>query len=170
MCVLMVSVCIVYLVPNTYRQTVHRTVTSATTLLQTWTRILSQTEHNQRLILNPGWNGASQDLADIETEALQQQQAAKRRELEEQARREAAQRKAEEEERRRVAAEVGKGTRGRGSTRGRVSSTASSSTRGSGYVGVGGQGGRGAMRGSSSSRAGSGIGRGLRGSRGRGLS
>ncbi|KAK1058350.1 hypothetical protein LTR74_013468 [Friedmanniomyces endolithicus] len=92
--------------------TVQRTVESASTLLGTWTRILNQTEHNQRLILNPNWQGATQDLDDAENEDLRKQQDAERRVLEEQRRKEEAQRKAEEEERRRaVAAPTG----GRGS-------------------------------------------------------
>ncbi|WPG99361.1 DASH complex subunit duo1-like protein [Acrodontium crateriforme] len=139
--------------------TVHQTVNNASTLLATWTRILSQTEHNQRLILNPNWHGATQDLDDLENEEARRQQAAERRALEEQIRREEALRKAEEEERRKAAAPAvsGRGSRGTRGTRG--------STRG--YIGVGGQTGRG--RGVPSSR-GSGIGRGTaaRG-RGRGL-
>ncbi|KAJ5808211.1 hypothetical protein N7474_009480 [Penicillium riverlandense] len=99
-------------------ETVSKTVTSASTLLNTWTRILSQTEHNQRLLLNPNWQGATQDVADIENEAIQRQQAAERREQALQQQREAAARKAEEEGRRRIA--TGKT---RGTTRGRVRST-----------------------------------------------
>ncbi|OQD76205.1 hypothetical protein PENDEC_c005G06725 [Penicillium decumbens] len=83
-------------------ETVSNTVTSASTLLNTWTRILSQTEHNQRLILNPNWQGATHDVADIENEAIQRQQAAERREQALQQQREAAARKAEEAERRRA--------------------------------------------------------------------
>ncbi|KDE80469.1 hypothetical protein AO1008_06643 [Aspergillus oryzae 100-8] len=77
--------------------TVSRTVDSASTLLNTWTRILSQTEHNQRLILNPNWQGAVQDVADLENEERLKQQAAER--------------PAEEEKRRTQAA--ARGTRGR---------------------------------------------------------
>ncbi|KAN0083422.1 DASH complex subunit Duo1 domain containing protein [Elaphomyces granulatus] len=116
-------------------ETVSRTVNSASTLLNTWTRILSQTEHNQRLILNPKWQGATQDIADMENEAIQKQQAAERRELEMQQRREAAAKKAEEEKRRAEAAAAG--IRGsRGTNRGRVrtghgrSSSTSFSSRG----------------------------------------
>src|SRR5699024_4026361 len=100
-------------------QAVSRTVDSASTLLNTWTRILSQTEHNQRLILNPNWQGATQDVADIENEAILRQQAAERREQELHQQRQAAARKAEAEERRRA-----QGTRGttRGATRGKVRS------------------------------------------------
>ncbi|KAF2761328.1 hypothetical protein EJ05DRAFT_497880 [Pseudovirgaria hyperparasitica] len=145
--------------------TVNKTVTSASTLLQTWTRILSQTEHNQRLILNPTWHGATQDLQDIESEAVEKQQAAERRQVEEQMRKEAAVRKAEDDERKKAAATMTRGT-GRGRvTRGRASSTTAP---GRTYTGVGGQGGRGlsrtnSTRGSSSSS--SGIGRGVRGTR-----
>ncbi|KAL8995292.1 MAG: hypothetical protein Q9169_004936 [Polycauliona sp. 2 TL-2023] len=82
--------------------TVSRTVNDASTLLNTWTRILSQTEHNQRLILDPSWHGATQDLADTENESLLKQQEKERSELEELQRREARARKAEEEEKRRL--------------------------------------------------------------------
>ncbi|OGM39254.1 hypothetical protein ABOM_012065 [Aspergillus bombycis] len=92
--------------------TVSRTVDSASTLLNTWTRILSQTEHNQRLILNPNWQGAVQDVADLENEERLKQQAAERRERELQEQREAAARRAEEEEKRRTQA-AARGTRGR---------------------------------------------------------
>lgn len=148
------------------RQTVSRTVNNASTLLQTWTRILSQTEHNQRLILNPQWQGATQDLVDIQEEEVQRQQAAERRAAEEQARREAAARKLEEE-RRRAETVNNPGTRGRGRGSARARGT---STSGVNHVGVGGQTGRGGLHrsGSTNNRAGSGIGRGLRG-RARGL-
>ncbi|KAL1305571.1 hypothetical protein AAFC00_007177 [Neodothiora populina] len=147
---------------------VNSTVQSASTLLNTWTRILSQTEHNQRLILNPNWHGATQDLEDVENEAAMRQQAAERRAAEEQARRDAAARRAEEEERRRtVAPTTTRGTRGRvrGTTTSRPTSAATSNAT-PGYVGVGGQGGRGRA----SARAARGIGRGTRGTRGRGTS
>jgi hypothetical protein len=144
-------------------------VTSASTLLNTWIRILSQTEHNQRLLLNHNWQGAAQDIQDLENEAILKQQAAERRQVEEQQRREMAARKAEEEERRRVegcTVRGSKGTRGRGRGVSRGGTSASSS----GYVGVGGQGGtRGTGRGGSvAGRAGSGIGRGTGSIRGRG--
>ncbi|CAI4219886.1 unnamed protein product [Parascedosporium putredinis] len=83
--------------------TVSGTVSNASALLNTWTRILSQTEHNQRLVLNPSWKGSTQDILDIEAEAIQKQQAAERRALEVERRREEAKRRAEEEERRRQA-------------------------------------------------------------------
>ncbi|KAL6236914.1 DASH complex subunit Duo1-domain-containing protein [Aspergillus navahoensis] len=92
-------------------ETVSRTVNSASTLLNTWTRILSQTEHNQRVILNPNWQGASQDVADLENEELLRQQAAERRERELQQQREAAARKAEEDERKRAQSTNTRGTR-----------------------------------------------------------
>ncbi|EMR71097.1 putative dash complex subunit duo1 protein [Eutypa lata UCREL1] len=80
--------------------TVSNTVNTASTLLNTWTCILSQTEHNQRLILNPTWKGATQDLADVENEALQRQQQAERRAAEEERRRAEARRRHEEEQQR----------------------------------------------------------------------
>lgn len=144
-------------------ETVHRTVNSASTLLATWTRILSQTEHNQRLILNPNWHGATQDVEDMENETIIRQQEAERRAAEEQRRREEAQRRAEEEERRKAAG-TPTSSRGTGRGRGRGVSGTSSSTRN--YVGVGGQTGRG--RGANPTRSGSGIGRGVSATRGRG--
>ena len=104
-------------------QTVSRTVDSASTLLNTWTRILSQTEHNQRLILDPTWQGTSQDIIDMESETAARQQAAERRKQELQQQREEAVRKAEEAERRRGQS-TSTSSRGRiGTTRGRVRST-----------------------------------------------
>lgn len=150
-------------------ETVDRTVNNASALLATWTRILSQTEHNQRLILNPNWQGAAQDIEDIENEDLRRQHDAERRAAEEQRRREEVQRRAEEEERRKAAAATVPGTRGSGKVRGLRG--ANSSTRG--HVGVGGQPGRGrgtAVGTSSSTRGGSSIGRaGSTRGRGRGL-
>ncbi|KAL4928409.1 DASH complex subunit Duo1-domain-containing protein [Aspergillus undulatus] len=92
-------------------ETVSRTVNNASTLLNTWTRILSQTEHNQRVILNPQWQGATQDAADLENEEFLRQQAAERRERELQEQREAAARKAEETERKRAQSTGTRGTR-----------------------------------------------------------
>ncbi|KAL0934282.1 DASH complex subunit Duo1 [Colletotrichum truncatum] len=114
--------------------TVSSTVSNASTLLNTWTRILSQTEHNQRLILNPNWRGASQDLVEVEAEALHKQQQAERRAAEEERRREAVRRKREEEEeeRQRQAA-VSSAPRSRGISRGRVRGTSTASTRGHSY-------------------------------------
>ncbi|KAK5131096.1 hypothetical protein LTR08_001314 [Meristemomyces frigidus] len=139
--------------------TVQRTVENASTLLATWTRILSQTEHNQRLILNPNWHGATQDVEDMEGEDIRRQHEAERRVVEEQRRREEAQRRAEDEERRRVVAAPS----GRGGSKTTGVRGASSSSRG--YVGVGGQAGRG--RGTVGTR-GSGIGRGTSATRGKG--
>ncbi|KAL9583975.1 MAG: hypothetical protein Q9212_002397 [Teloschistes hypoglaucus] len=98
--------------------------------MDTWTRILSQTEHNQRLILDPSWRGASQDLADMENESLLKQQEKERRDLEEAQRREARARRAEEDERRK-AENTGTKTprggrnRGRGTSRGAAASQSS---------------------------------------------
>ena len=145
-------------------ETVSATVNNASTLLTTWTHILSQTEHNQRMILNPNWQGASQDIADRENDEVLRRQEQERREAEEERR--ARQREAErEEEERRRTIEASKGPKGRG---GKV--IGNRSTRGRGYVGVGGQGGvRGTARGGTTvSRSGSGVGRGFNSSRGRG--
>ncbi|THX45644.1 hypothetical protein D6D06_10404 [Aureobasidium pullulans] len=144
---------------------VNRTVHSASTLLDTWTRILSQTEHNQRLLLNPNWQGATQDIQDMENESFVRQQQAERRAAEDQARREATQRRAEEEERKKAApppATRGSRLRGRvGTASSRLTAQPSStSSTSSGYVGVGGQGGRGRGVPRAGSSIGSGIGRG----------
>ncbi|KAI9892411.1 MAG: hypothetical protein M1814_001614 [Vezdaea aestivalis] len=155
-------------------ETVSSTITSASALLNTWIRILSQTEHNQRLLLNPDWHGASQDLADLESESTLKQQAAERREIEERMRAEAATRRAEDERKKAERDSTATGaTRGRGRTRSRAGSGAASATAGSTstssrYVGVGGQGGRrgsttvprGGMVGSGVGRTASGISRG----------
>ena len=148
---------------KTNMETVSATVQNASTLLTTWTRILSQTEHNQRLILNPAWQGASQDVADVENEEALRQQEKERREAEEERR--ARQREAEkEEEERRKTIESSKITKGRGRVMAR------GTTRPRGYVGVGGQGGlRGTARsGGIVGRTDSGIGRGFTESKGRG--
>ncbi|KAK8069322.1 hypothetical protein PG994_005938 [Apiospora phragmitis] len=91
--------------------TVSQTVNTASTLLNTWTRILSQTEHNQRLLLNPTWKGATQDLVELENEAAQKQAAAERRAAEEERRQIEAARRREEAEQQRAA---GTPARGRG--------------------------------------------------------
>ncbi|KAM0426751.1 hypothetical protein ACHAPT_008067 [Fusarium lateritium] len=125
--------------------TVSKTVNNASVLLNTWTRILSQTEHNQRLILDPGWKGATEDIAEQEAEAIQRQQAAERRALEEEQRREELRRRREEEERQRLAAPApGRGTRGvrGGRVRGRAArgssySESSTSSRGTSNIGRG---------------------------------
>jgi hypothetical protein len=154
-------------VSNQLIQTVSRTVTSASTLLNTWIRILSQTEHNQRLILNPNWQGASADVADMENEMVLKAQAAERRAAEEERRREEARRRAEDEERQRQAGTAvrgARGTRGRGRGTGRGSSLS-----GSGYVAGGGSSRlSGGSRGPQTGRTGTSIGRGLGGTRGRG--
>jgi hypothetical protein len=142
--------------------TVHRTVNNASALLATWTRILSQTEHNQRLILNPTWQGASQDVQDEENDEARRQAEAERRTYDEQRRRDEAERKREEVERKRVAAAAApaRGVSRTRSTRGGAAGA------GRGYVGVGGQTGRG--RGTTGGTRGSGIGRGTSATRGRG--
>ncbi|PQE25894.1 dash complex subunit duo1 protein [Rutstroemia sp. NJR-2017a BBW] len=144
--------------------TVSRTVTSASTLLNTWTRILSQTEHNQRLILNPNWRGASQDIIDMENETVLKVQAAERRAAEEERRREDARRRAEDEERQRQAGTATRGTRGgRGRGRGGLARTGSVNSSGYGQSSIG----RGGSTGPG--RTGSGIGRGIPRGRARGV-
>ncbi|KAM0795026.1 DASH complex subunit Duo1-domain-containing protein [Usnea florida] len=148
-------------------ETVSATVSNASNLLTTWTRILSQTEHNQRLILNPQWQGASQDVADGENELLLRRQEKERREAEEARREESRARDRDEAERRRMTeGPTTKGPRGRGRGGGRGVGRAG----GNEYVGVGGQGGvRGTARagGTVAGRTGSGIGRGIGTGRGR---
>jgi DASH complex subunit Duo1 len=143
-------------------KTVSNTVNSASTLLQTWTRILSQSEHNQRLILNPRWQGASQDLADAENENARRQQEAQRRQVEEQRRREAAARKIEEDERLKAvsAARGSKGSRGHARVGSRTTSGPSGTANTSGYGRLGAAGTR---PGSSTGRGGSSVGRGRAG-------
>lgn len=113
-----------------WQQTVSRTVQSASQLLTTWTRILSQTEHHQRLVLDPSWQGATHDIAELEAEALARQREAERREQELRQRREEAARKAAEEQERKTAqagAVTGSSRFARGTTsvrsRGRVGTT-----------------------------------------------
>ena len=148
-------------------ETVSATVSNSSNLLTTWTRILSQTEHNQRLILNPRWQGASQDIADGENEVLLRRQEKERREAEEARREEARVREKEEEERRRMTEGANtKGPRGRGRGLGRGVGRAGAN----GYVGVGGQGGVGGTAragGTTPGRARNGIGRGIGSGRGR---
>lgn len=133
---------------------------NASTLLNTWMRILSQTEHNQRLVLNPSWRGATQDLSDVENERLQRRQEKERRLAEEVQKREAAMRKAAEDEKKRD--EIASGRRSRGIV---------SRGRGTGSTTTGGQSVRGIRRGGGiiSGRGSSGNGRGFS-SRSRGAS
>jgi hypothetical protein len=128
---------------------------------------LSQTEHNQRLILNPNWNGASQDIADMENETVLKAQAAQRRAAEEERRREAVRQRADDEERQRQASTVTRGVRGtRGRGRG-VGRAASSGYGSSGYTAAG-PSSIGGVRGiSQTTRTSSGIGRGTGSVRGR---
>ncbi|KAM3544746.1 hypothetical protein ARSEF1564_002336 [Beauveria bassiana] len=100
---------------------VTQTVNNASSLLNSWTRILSQTEHNQRLILDPRWKGTTEDLAEQEAEALQRQQEAERRAREEEQRREELRRRREEEETKRRLAPGSRSIRAPASSRGSVS-------------------------------------------------
>ena len=151
-------------------EAVSATVSNASTLLSTWTRILSQTEHNQRLILNPQWQGASQDIADGENEEILKRQEQERKEVEEIRRAEAREREREEQERRRMTeGSITKGPRGTGRGRGTSRGMSRPGPAGGGYVGVGGQGGvRGTSgRGPSLSGRGTAPGRGPARGRGR---
>lgn len=141
--------------------TMQTNMTAAKSLLKTWTRILSQAEHNQRLILNPEWPGATQDLHDIETEDAKRQEEAQQKIEAEARRREEAQRKLESDARRREDSERSRG-RGLGRTRSTRGSVLGSgaSTRGAAQ----GTSGRGTAN---TRRATSGIARGVPG-RGRG--
>jgi len=144
---------------------VSTTVASASTLLNTWTRILSQTEHNQRLILDPAWQGASRDVADAENDAVMRRQAAERRAAEELRRREEARARAEDEERQRQAGTAMRGVRG---SRARGRGVGRGASSGYGGVGQGTAAGLGLGRGASQvGRGGSGIGRGIPSTRGR---
>lgn len=138
-------------------QVVAKTVANASTLLNTWTRILSQTEHNQRLALHPGWKGVTEDLAEQEAEASEKQRAAERRATEEEQRREELRRRREEEETaRRLAPSSSRGTRGLRRTRslGRIATR-------SGTTGSGSRLPEPPTSSSSRSRGTSGIGRGI---------
>jgi hypothetical protein len=138
-------------------------VNNASTLLNTWTRILSQTEHNQRLILHPRWKGATEDLAEQEAEALRKQQAEEKKAAEEEQRREEIrQRREEEEERRRLGSSSTRGPRGISSLRGtRSRARAGTTSRGGTSSSYPSDGTTTTSRGSSK------IGRGLGTSRGR---
>lgn len=129
--------------------------------------MLSQTEHNQRLILNPNWRGASQDIADMENEQVLKAQAAERRAAEEERRREAARQRAEDEERQRQAGTPARGTKG-GRPRARGGSSRTGSVSSSGY-GRGSSTGTGTGTGTRTRRGGSAIGRGIPRGRARGV-
>lgn len=143
--------------------TVFKTVNNASVLLSSWTRILSQTEHNQRLILDPSWKGATEDVAEQEAEALKKQLAAERQAAEEEQRREEVRRRREEEEERRRLAPAAstRGSRGvaRG-TRARGRATARGSSASSSYLSESSTSGLPSSRGTSKIGRGFGIGRG----------
>lgn len=114
-------------------QTVSSTVNSANTLLNLWVRILSQTEHTQRLLLSGHWEGGNKDLNGIEQEALAKAQEAERRKEEERARA-----VARERERERVAAAREAADNRPSSRSGRGTSSIYGSGRGKVGVGAGG--------------------------------
>jgi hypothetical protein len=122
-------------------------------------------------MLDPEWNGASQDIADIEAESLERQRAAERRETEQEEKKRTAARKAEEEERRKAEAvpKPAKAGTSRGTSRsGSAARGSNASTPSTSHVQIGG--GTTKRGASSTRRTTSGIGRGAaRGStRGRG--
>ncbi|PHH59814.1 hypothetical protein CDD81_2553 [Ophiocordyceps australis] len=148
-------------------EVVSQTVRNASTLLDTWSRILSQTEHNQRLLLHPGWQGATEDLAEQEAEELERQRAAERKAAQEEERREELRRRRQEEEDGRLlgASASSRGARGASRTRGTTSrgATRSRTTTSSryGYTGArsraaasSGRGASGTSRGEVASRRG----------------
>ncbi|KAM0522399.1 hypothetical protein ACHAPE_001988 [Trichoderma viride] len=146
-------------------ESVSKTVLNASTLLNTWTRILSQTEHNQRLILDPAWKGATDDLVEIEAEALRKQQAEARKVAEEEERKEDLRRRREEDEQRRKLPASASARGARGAPSGRRARGARGRTRiatGSSRIATRSRysSSNNALA-SSSSRGASGIGRGL---------
>ncbi|PSR97406.1 DASH complex subunit Duo1-domain-containing protein [Coniella lustricola] len=138
---------------------VSQTVNNASSLLNTWTRILSQTEHNQRLILNKDWNGSSRDLEAIEEQKLAAQLAAQRKAEEDDRRRDLVRLRSEEQERARLAGTLAP-TRGRGRGQGVTGSRRARGTRGRGLTRSGAAAANSSAV-SSASRAGSQIGRGF---------
>jgi hypothetical protein len=102
--------------------------------------------------LNPSWQGATQDIADIENESILRQQAAERREIEEKRRREALARKVEEEERKKAEVTSVKGSRGTRRGRARALGRTTLTTP---HIGIGG--GQAEVRGAIRSSASRGI-------------
>ena len=112
--------------------TLQTTIGASSTLLDTWTRILSQTEHNARLISDPSWEGASEDLVLAERE----------RDEEERRTREAEQRADMERERKEREKAVSAASSGKGeATRKGVFRGAVRGTSGRGRSAVGRRGG-----------------------------
>ncbi|KAL8796560.1 MAG: hypothetical protein Q9182_007363 [Xanthomendoza sp. 2 TL-2023] len=102
---------------RTINQVIEGTIDSLERAQGNMDTVSRTTEHNQRLILRSSWQGATQDMADMENESLVKQQEKEKRELEEMQRREARAKKAEEEERRKAenaGAKPSRGTRGKG--------------------------------------------------------
>ncbi|RKF82347.1 DASH complex subunit Duo1 [Golovinomyces cichoracearum] len=141
--------------------TVSQTVKSASVLLDTWVRILSNTEHNQKLIMNPRWKGASIDIANMEKESSLKAQAEFRRAMEEERQKEESRKKEEEEERQRQAGTSARSRSTLGSLRGSKRGSTQNSSHFSGRLSNVQSNTRGAQKG----RGGSCIGRGLGGSR-----
>ena len=59
-------------------KTLQTTISSSAVLLETWTRILSQAEHNARLIADPNWEGSSEDAILAEREEAERNAKAER--------------------------------------------------------------------------------------------
>jgi len=59
-------------------QLVQNAVSNSSNLLDIWTKILSQTQHNQRLILHPAWKGSAHADEEAENDFTLQRQEAER--------------------------------------------------------------------------------------------
>lgn len=137
-------------------KTVSQTVNSVSVLLDTWVKILSQTEHNQRLILNTNWKGASTDIENMENESLLKAQAEEKRIANEERRKEELRKKEEDDERQRQAGTAPRASR----SSSRVRGARRGNSNVSGHVTGGSNNTQGSGRGSMIGRARSSIGRG----------
>ncbi|KAI5858559.1 DASH complex subunit Duo1-domain-containing protein [Tricharina praecox] len=86
-------------------ETVSSTVENANNLLNLWIKILSQTDHTQRLLQSRHWEGASKELENIQAETQAKQREVQRRAEEARERAAARERDAAATEARRLAAE-----------------------------------------------------------------
>ncbi|KAI5788426.1 DASH complex subunit Duo1-domain-containing protein [Geopyxis carbonaria] len=104
-------------------EVVSTTVNNANKLLDIWVRILSQTEHTQRLLLSEQWQGLTADMASVEAAEAAKKRETERRAQEARDRAEAREREAAASEARRLAGEKKpRGIRKGGPTRGATSS------------------------------------------------
>lgn len=142
--------------------TVNASVGQSSALLDTWTRILAATEHNQRLILDSRWHGAGEDAAVIAAEEERREEERRLRREADERRKAERERKAEEDRIRREAGASGinpasaTSARGQPGYRGRTGSTNAPPPRGT-VTGV--RGTRGGVRGGSATANGRGISR-----------